>query len=276
MKRTVFLPAILFWLPLVGLVLAEQPMPAYLSKPAVSKSSIPKKRGRKRPKKAPPKSSRPAELVGSKEQRVAQNLRAIELGLFQIRTEEELGRLAKNGTLVELVKTRYYFPDRLYVRKRGKKIMREVKPIFVYPWVKMYLDRLARDYYRKFSKRFSVPSGARSLWFQHEMTRRGSPYYTPYAAVAKTPLGESLHVRGIVIDISRLGMKPAEVRWMRERLIADKKNGVEFKLENQEEIGQEEMGQEKPAGVGKFFVEPEPIDEGICFHIVVFPKRGAH
>lgn len=88
------------------------------------------------------------------------------------------------------------------------------------------------------------------------MTRKGSPYYTPYAAKAKTPLEESLHVRGIAVDISRSGMSPQEVKWMRDRLIEDKKNGVEFETESEETLE----------------IETEPIEERVCYHIVVFPR----
>jgi hypothetical protein len=228
------------------------------------------KQKRKRPKTPIPKPKRPPELVGSKEQRIAQNLRAIELGLPQIKTEQELEELAKNKTLIELGNTEHYYTDRGLLKKsrpkmKGKKIRveKELGPILVYPWVKSYLERLAEDHFHEFRKRFKIPSGARSLWFQHEMTRPDSPYYTSYAAKAENPLEESLHARAIVIDISRLGMSPREIKWMRDRLIADKNKGVEVELENQEETVEEEIS----------VVETESIEERICYHIVVFPKE---
>jgi len=262
------------WLLVLGikLIFAEQFLLGPQQK-LISKSSTPKKQKRRKPRKSVPKKpSRPPELIGSKEQRVAQNLRAIQLGLPQIKTEQELKELAQNKTLIELGNTEHYYTDKGLLKKsrpkiKGKKIRveKELGLILVYPWVKTYLEKLAEDHFHEFRKRFKIPSGARSLWLQHEMTRPGSPYYTPYAAKAENPLEESLHARAIVIDISRLGMSPKEIKWMRDRLIADKNKGVEVELENQEETEEEEI---KVSST----VETEPIEERIYYHIVIFPK----
>jgi hypothetical protein len=234
---------------------------------------------REKTKKPAPRPNRPPELVGSKEQRIAQNLRAIELGLNQIQIETELKELAQNGTLVELTDTECYYVDRSVIKRlrlpKSKKIRteKETKPVFVYPWAKAYLEKVAGDYSKKFHKRWRVTSGARSLWFHHEMTRKGSPYYTPFAAKAESPLEESLHTRGNTFDISRRGMSLKEIKWMRNRLIADKKNGVEFEIENQEEMEQERAGQEEAGKNDKILIKPEPVEERICYHIVVFPGQ---
>jgi hypothetical protein len=223
---------------------------------------------KKKPKQV--KSSRPAELVGTKEQRVQQNTKAILLGITQINTEAEIVTAFNNKELVELKDGDSYRIDQLRPRKspvrksksKAKTKMQipkvEVKHIYVKYWVKEYLDVFARDHFKEFHKQFLATSGTRSLWLQHEMTRKGSPYYTPYAAKAENPLEESLHPRGIVVDISRAGMTAKEIKWIRDRLIKDKKNGIEFEVENQEELSG---------------LETEPIEEKVCYHILVFPKK---
>lgn len=270
MKKVLFLFFTICFLTVVA-GFEEKSRPSQQPKPRPKSSSS--KQKRKKPKTPAPKLKRPPELVGSKEQRVRQNLRAIELGLPQIKTEQELKELAQNKTLVELGNAGYYYADRGLLKKsrpkmKGKKsrVEKELGPILVYLWVKSYLEKLAEDHFREFHRRFKIPSGARSLWLQHEMTRNGSPYYTSYAAKAEDPLEESLHVRAIAIDISRQRMTSKEIKWMRDRLIADKNKGVEVELEEQEETDEEE------AKVN-LAVETEPIEERICYHIVVFPKE---
>ncbi len=213
------------------------------------------------------KTTRPLELTGSKEQRVRQNLRAIGLGLPQILTDEDLKNLASDNVLAELNDNDFYFIDRTGPRtkyRKGKKtkihIPQEKSAVHVRLWVKNYLDnQLGPDYLAEFHKKFKITAnaGARSLERQNLMRKKGSPFYTPYAAQAEQPLEESLHVRGIVIDISRRGMGKREIEWMRKRLIADKINGISAGEETAEEG-----------------VEIDPIEENVCFHIVVFPKKN--
>lgn len=200
----------------------------------------------------------PTELRGSTEQRIGQNQRAESLGIGQIANDEMLARLVQEKILVELVDGDNYFIDRgaetkphkITRRVKGKRVVVNCDPkpneIFVYPWVKEYMDKLAADYFLKFKKKFKITSGAGSLNERILMRTKGSCYYTPNAAQATNPLEESLHARAIAIDISRKGMKASEIKWMRERLIADKTKGVEFEI--------------------------DPIEESICYHIVVFPK----
>lgn len=225
-----------------------------------------------------PIANRPVELRGSSEQRIRQNKKAIDLGIGQIATNKELLTMAKSKVLVELRDGDYYYADRgitpaRKLRKGRQMIVcppRENK-IFVRAYVGTYIDLLARDFFLEFHKRkkMKITSGTRSLEEQIIMRTKGSCYYTPYAAEANDPLEESLHVRAIAIDISRrvviivknklkeVPMSAEEIKWLRNRLIADKLNGVEFEIKNQEET------------VG---LETEPIEERICYHIVVFPK----
>lgn len=201
----------------------------------------------------------PLELKGSTEQRIGQNLRAENLGINQIANDVILARLIQEKILVELTNGDNYFiergtetkPWKIIQRVKGKRTVINCAPkpnrVFTYPWVKEFLDKLATDHSLEFKKKkFKITSGTRSLEEHKLMRTKGSCYYTPNAAQAAGPLEESLHVRGIAIDISRKGMKSSEIRWMRKRLIADKINGIEFEI--------------------------DPIEENICYHIVVFPK----
>lgn len=220
--------------------------------------------------------SRPQELRGSKEQRIEQNKKAVNLGIGPILTNQELLNMADGSALVELINVDYYFVDRGAVSarklRRGKKTIvcpsRESR-VFVRPHVKPYVELLAKDFFQKFRQTLKITSGARSLEEQTLMRTKGSCYYTPYAAEVNHPFEESLHVRGIAVDVSRravvvaksklkeTSMSRKETDWMRNRLIADKLNGIEFEIEDQEE---------------PIELETEPIEENICYHIVVFPR----
>lgn len=213
---------------------------------------------------------RPEELRGSNKQRIAQNIKAIALGIDQIATNEELLAMITSGVLVEVKDSAYYSVHRgavplKKIRKNKKRIIcppRENK-VFVRPWVKEYLDEyfsvIARDFMNEFGKKFKLTSGARSLEEQAAMRTKGSCYYTAYAAWVNDPLEESLHGRGIAVDISRrvstvtrgklkeMAMSRLEIEWMRKRLMGEKFVRAEF--------------------------EVEPIEENICYHIVVFPNK---
>ncbi|MEX1063869.1 MAG: DUF5715 family protein [Candidatus Paceibacterota bacterium] len=192
---------------------------------------------------------RPGELVGSTEQRVIQNTKAVNLGIESVVDDKQLMSMASNGKLVRLLDTSHYYI--------GHSRNQKPEPVYVRPWVASYLNNLARDYFLAFRKKLKITSGTRTLERQKAMRTRGSRYYTPYAAKAETALEESLHLRGVVVDISRLGMTRREILWFRQRLVADKVNGIEAE-EEQNEIE----------------IEIEPIEENVCYHIVVFPKSS--
>lgn len=215
--------------------------------------------------KKPAVTNRPAELRGSKEQRIAQNIKAINLGVGQIAADQEILTRASNNLLVELTDTNYYIIDKgvAPVRKlrRGKKTIvcpPKKNRVFIRAHAAPYINLLAHDFFQEFRKKLKITSGTRSLKEQILMRTKGSCYYNPNAAIANDSLEESLHVRGIAVDISRrvitvvkgklkeAPMSRKETKWMRDRLIADKLKGVEF--------------------------ETEPIEENSSYHIVVFPK----
>ncbi|MBI2063925.1 MAG: hypothetical protein HYT65_02955 [Candidatus Yanofskybacteria bacterium] len=229
-------------------------------------------------KRATTRISRPLELRGSKEQRVAQNTKANELNLARIVTRTELEALASRGVLVELIDSDFYYidpkPERICtLDARGRYGAKSAKRrIFVYPEVKQYLDQRAREYFVEFHSKFKITSGARSLEEQLSMITRGSPCFNGYAAEAENPLEESLHIRAIAVDVSRKvipisskgakqkerQMTSREIAWMRARLIEDMKlKGIEA----EEEIPETMRG-----------LEVASIEENICYHIVVFPK----
>ncbi len=215
----------------------------------------------------------PVELRGGNaEQRVRQNKKANELGIIMILNTVELATMVEKNLLVELTNTDYYDIDRgarpakespkspsaKRVKKKNATVI-ECPPkenrVFVRPWVETYVDQLAKDYFVKFHKKLKITSGTRTMDEQTLMRTKGSCYYTPYAATASSLLEESLHLRGNTIDISRAGMTSKEVKWMRAHLISDKKNGVEVEVEDEDNIE----------------LEADPIEERICYHIVVFP-----
>lgn len=219
------------------------------------------------------RSARPAELKGSTAQRVEQNTKAIDLGIEQISTQENLDVLVAKKLLVELTDSDHYFIDRGTAAKRKNKkrkfsVLCPPKDyrIFVRPEIKNYLDRFAADFFEEFkkNKKLKITSGTRTLEEQILMRTKKSCYYTHHAAKVAEPLEESLHPRGNTIDISRrviliakgkkkeTSMSRAETRWMRERLLSDKNNGFKNGAET---------------------LEIQPIEENHCYHIVIFQKK---
>lgn len=229
----------------------------------------------------PNKRGRPQELRGTIEQRMAQNKKAEALGIKQIATDDELVSITASGLLVKLGETDGYFVDlgRSPVKKRrGKKIFTiepcsKISDAHTFPHIKAYVDRLAHDYFkevfgkkhRREASKLKISSAARSLEHQRKMRSPGTACYTPYAARVPEPLAESLHVRGLALDISLRGVSAKGKKWLRKRLIADKKAGI---VEVEEEI--DEVGI-----VDELLVEVDPIEESTCFHIVIFPKTKA-
>ncbi len=209
----------------------------------------------------------PIELRGSKEQRVIQNSKANELRVPVIGTEEELKKLVADGKLLELKSSRGFFVDRggaKYFRNKKRRVSfcsKKENKIFVRPEVKFYLDIFSEKYFKKFNKKFKITSGARSIEEQTLMRTKGSCYYTPYAAIAANQSEESLHTRGIAFDISRIGMSRKEIVWIRETIIKDKNEGVELEVEDQEDPS---------------VLETDPIEERVCYHIVVFKLSPIH
>lgn len=228
--------------------------------------------------------SRPLELRGSKEQRIRQNIRANNLDLDTILNDEELASLVSLGRLTELVGGGHYYIDRqpekictVSGKARGKvryKVRYAKKKIFVRPAVKKYLDQLAGDNFTTWHNLLKITSGARSLEKQKMISSRGSPCYTAYAVATDEPLEQSLHLRGIVVDISRrvakihprtgrhyeIAMSSAQIKWLRNRLIRDKLAGL---IEAEEESGEFELLPD----------QVEPIEEKVCYHIAVFPRK---
>ncbi len=238
---------------------------------AISSNAYGKRRGAMR--------SRPPELRGSREQRIAQNLKARDLVIPKIFTETELEALVRLGTLIELTDFDYYYidpsPEKICtLNLKGKyKAKFITRHIYVYPAVKRYLELRASEYFTRFHAKLKLTSGARSLEEQLSMRTKGSPCFTKYAAEANDELEESLHVRGIAVDISRRvmvitnkknkyrerQMSWQEIAWMRASLMKDIKLKT---IEAEEEFPETLKG-----------ADIEPIEENICYHIVVFPKQ---
>ena len=223
---------------------------------------------------------RPLELRGSKEQRVEQNIRANNLGLGRISTRVELVALAVGKVLVELTDSDHYYidpePEKICspdVKGRYKTKFLKKRRIYVRPEVKRYLDSYTAKYFAQFHNKLKVTSGARSLEEQISMRSRKSPCFTGYAAEAGNALEESLHVRGVVVDISRRVlaksgkrgkpreryMSSKEIAWIREELIKGKRSK---NVEAEEELAETQIK-----------LEINPIEENICYHIVVFPSN---
>jgi len=179
---------------------------------------------------------RPPDLKSSKELITVQNFKADRLNLSQI-SESNLSWFKENGHLVFLPRdTSHFYIASGHVPNRY---------LLARPWVKEYIVILSAAYYEQFKKKLKITSAARTIERQRRLARVNRN------AVPHKGAHASLHMRGIVFDVSRKGMGVKERDWMRQRLLEDKFKGIE-------------------TGVGIIYIDP--TEESYCYHIVVFPK----
>lgn len=109
---------------------------------------------------------------------------------------------------------------------------------YLRPWSKLFLDRISRDYYARFHEPLRVTSMLRTVSVQRRLSRTN-----PNAADA-IGSDRSSHLTGATLDISKHGMDPRGVVWMRNILLELKNAGYIYPIEE--------------------FQEP-------CFHVMVLP-----
>ena len=106
------------------------------------------------------------------------------------------------------------------------------KYCYLRPWSKLFLDRLSSQYHARFKKKLRVTSSVRTVELQKSLARRNDN-----AASAHGPKRSS-HLTGATLDISKKGMKAAEVAWMRNVLHSIKGKGYLYAVE---EFGQADL-----------------------------------
>lgn len=144
-----------------------------------------------------------------------QNRRADEENLSRIRDRAMLRRFIRAGLLERVPhRTRYYYT-------------RYIPPEYHYlrPWSKLFLERLSRQHYARFRKPLRVTSMVRTAAMQARLSA-----WNINAADAHGPRRSS-HLTGATLDISKAGMSPQQIEWMRGVLHRLKQQGYIYAIE---------------------------------------------
>jgi hypothetical protein len=96
---------------------------------------------------------------------------------------------------------------------------------YVRPWTKLFLERLGRQFHARFGKPLRVTSLVRTVAYQNALRRRNRNAASPYGPK------RSSHLTGASLDISKKGMRAAEVAWLRRVLASIKEKGYLFAIE---------------------------------------------
>ncbi len=187
---------------------------------------------------APVAAQRPAELKGSPGKLAEQNRVADDYDLTRMDGPAIIRRLVRSGYLVAIPRRgRGYYID----RKLGKGYSRRDVLSYARPWVKRFLDREGVQYADRFhGARFKISSLVRTERYQELLKGRNVN-----AARGDDDETRSPHLTGAAVDISKKGMSPRQLAWMRDHLVALQERGWI--------IGTEEMA----TNAFHVFVEPD-------------------
>jgi hypothetical protein len=162
----------------------------------------------------------------SRESMVIQNEEIDRLGLPRIQNEEQLEELVASGDLLPITPNQTLRidprldPERRYCR----------------PWTLDFVNDLSEAYFREFHDQIQINSAVRTVEVQERLRR-----YNSNAAPESGDLASS-HLAGITVDIQRLGMTMAEIKWVEQYMLPLKEAGM---------------------------IEPEEERHQRCFHVMV-------
>ena len=154
-------------------------------------------------------------LRANRSSQVVQNERADEERLARLEDREMLERFSRLDLLSE-------------VADRGSGYYLHGVPAanrYVRPWTKLFLERLSRQFHARFGKQLRVTSLVRTVAYQNALRRRNRNAASPYGPK------RSSHLTGASLDISKKGMRTAEVAWLRRVLASIKEKGYLFAIE---------------------------------------------
>ena len=158
-------------------------------------------------------------LRGSHESLVRQNQRAEQDGLLRVRDDDDIENLRRLGSLVALPATGGLRVDeRLPFNRR-----------YCRTWTGRFLADLARVHYNRFGRPLQVNSAVRTVEYQRHLL-----HINGNAAPAEGDVA-SPHLTGAAVDISKKGLSPSEIAWMRAYLLPLQTAG---KLDVEEEFHQ--------------------------------------
>ena len=85
---------------------------------------------------------------------------------------------------------------------------------YVRPWTKLFLDRISRQFRRRFGRPLRITSLTRTVHYQEQLSRRNGNAASPYGKK------RSSHLTGASLDISKKGLSRAQVSWLRRVLLS--------------------------------------------------------
>ncbi len=146
---------------------------------------------------------------------IVQNRRADADNLSRMKNVAMVRRFVRAGLLVPVPhRTKYYYTRNIPAKYR-----------YLRPWSKLFLDRLSRQYYARFRKKLRITSLVRTVALQNAIRRRNKNAASPYGP------RRSSHLTGATLDISKKGMGPRELAWMRRVLHSLKQKGYLYAVE---------------------------------------------
>ena len=85
---------------------------------------------------------------------------------------------------------------------------------YVRPWTKLFLDRISKQFRRRFGRPLRITSLTRTVHYQNQLSQRNGNAASPYGAK------RSSHLTGASLDISKKGLMGAQVNWLRRVLLS--------------------------------------------------------
>ncbi len=158
-------------------------------------------------------------LLADVESQAVQNARADADNLSRMRDVRMIQRFRSKGYLAPVpARTSYFY-------------LHGIPPAYRYcrPWTKVFLERLSRQFYRRFGQPLRVTSLVRTVGRQEQLARRNGN-----AADAVGWLRSS-HLTGATVDISKRSMSPQARQWMRAVLYSLHRQGYLYGVEEFEQ-----------------------------------------
>jgi hypothetical protein len=158
-------------------------------------------------------------LIATASSQEIQNTRADNDDLSRMRDLTTVRRFIRMGYLVRVpASTRAYYLHGISARYQ-----------YCRPWTKLFLDRLARQFYARFKQPLRVTSLVRTVASQIQLSRVNGN-----AADAFGPLRSS-HLTGASLDISKHSMSAEARSWLRSVLYSLRSRGYLYAIEEFEQ-----------------------------------------
>lgn len=125
------------------------------------------------------------------------------MGLIRLQNDDDLTHFVEAGYLVPLIDTYYIKPNPKLDENRR----------FVRPWVNVFLDNFASDFYNKYHKPLFVTSAVRTALVQKRLRK-----HNHNAADYKGDFASS-HLTGATVDIGKNRLTRSERKYLLDKLL---------------------------------------------------------